>query len=82
MSFLKELRLILLTQLKFKLLCSQIPVIVQYFYKYEPIDAEGTHSLPATPHHLQNPKWLTGGPKMADGVWCTLSLLAAPGNFH
>ena len=25
-------------------------------------------------HHLQNPKWLLGGPKMADGVWSSPSL--------
>ena len=24
---------------------------------------------PATPYRLLNPKWPTGGPKMADGVW-------------
>ena len=24
-------------------------------------------ALPATPQHLQNPKWTPGGPKMADG---------------
>ena len=29
----------------------------------------GTRSLPATPHRLQDPKWLPGGPKIADGVW-------------
>ena len=28
-----------------------------------------TCSQPATPHHLQNPKWPPGGPKMADRVW-------------
>ena len=26
-------------------------------------------SPPATPNRLRNPKWLPGGPKMADGVW-------------
>ena len=28
-----------------------------------------TYSLPAMPNCLQNPKWLPGGPKMADAVW-------------
>ena len=28
----------------------------------------GTHSPPATPNHLQNPKWPPGGPELADGV--------------
>ena len=38
--------------------------------KYQPSGAAGgTPSLPVTPHHLQNPKWLPVGPKMADGVW-------------
>ena len=31
--------------------------------------AGGTRLLPATPHRLKNPKWLPGGPKIADGVW-------------
>ena len=37
--------------------------------KYQPSGAGGIGSLPATPHRLKNPKWLPGGPKMADGVW-------------
>ena len=37
--------------------------------KYQPSGAGGTRSPPATPHRLQNPKWLPVGPKMADGVW-------------
>ena len=36
---------------------------------YQPRGARGTHSLPAMLHRLQNPNWLLGGPKMADGVW-------------
>ena len=28
-----------------------------------------TSSPPATLHRLLNPKWLPGGPKMADEVW-------------
>jgi len=28
-----------------------------------------SHSMPAIPQRLQNPKWPTGSPKMADGVW-------------
>ena len=38
-------------------------------YEYQPSGEGGTRSPPATPHHLQNPKWPPGGPKMADGVW-------------
>ena len=34
-------------------------------YKYQPSGEGGTRLPPATPHHLQNPKWLPGGPKMA-----------------
>ena len=37
--------------------------------EYQPSGIGGTRSLPATPCRLQNPKWLPGGPKMADGVW-------------
>ena len=37
--------------------------------EYQPSGEGGTHSPPATPHRLQNPKWPPGGPKMADGVW-------------
>ena len=37
--------------------------------KYQPSGAGGTRSPPATPHHLQNPNWPPGGPKMDDGVW-------------
>ena len=37
--------------------------------KYQPSGEGGTRSPPATPHHLQNPKWPPGGPKMAEGVW-------------
>ena len=31
--------------------------------------ARGIHSRSATPKHLQNPNWPSGGPIMADGVW-------------
>ena len=34
--------------------------------KYQPSGDGGTRSQPATPHHLQNPKWPVGGPKKAD----------------
>ena len=37
--------------------------------KYQPSGAGGTHSPPAMPHHLQNPKWPPVGLKMANGVW-------------
>ena len=37
--------------------------------EYQPSGARGTCSPPATPHHLQNPIWPPGGPKVADGVW-------------
>ena len=37
--------------------------------EYPPSVAGGTHSPPATPQRLQNPKWPPGGPKMAEGVW-------------
>ena len=37
--------------------------------RYQPSGEEGTCSLPAMPHRLQNPKWPPGGPKMAEGVW-------------
>ena len=37
--------------------------------EYQPSGKGGTRSPPATPHHLQNPKWPVGGPKMADGVY-------------
>ena len=40
-----------------------------YFRKYQPSGAWGTRSPPATPYRLLNPKWPTGGPKMANGVW-------------
>ena len=36
--------------------------------KYQPSGEGGTHSPPAMLHHLKKPKWLPGGPKMADGV--------------
>ena len=36
--------------------------------QYQPSGAGGTHSPPATPYHLKNPKWLPGAPKMANGV--------------
>ena len=42
---------------------------VKIVCKYQPSGAGGTRSPPATPHHLQNPKWPPGGPKMAHGVW-------------
>jgi len=32
-------------------------------YEYDPGGARGTRSPPATPHCLQNPKWVPGGPK-------------------
>ena len=35
-----------------------------YFQEYQAIGAGGTHSLPATSHHLQIPKWVLGDPKM------------------
>ena len=38
-------------------------------HQYQPSGAGGTHSPPATPHCLQNPKWPPGGPKKANGVW-------------
>ena len=37
--------------------------------QYQPSGEGGTRSPPATPQSLQIPKWPTGGPKMADGVW-------------
>ena len=37
--------------------------------KYQPSGEGGARSPPATPHRLQNPKWLPGGPKMANEVW-------------
>ena len=37
--------------------------------EYQPSGEGGTHSPPAPPHRLQNPKWPPGGPKMVDGVW-------------
>ena len=36
--------------------------------KCQPSGEGGARSPPATPHHLQNPKWPPGGPKMADWV--------------
>ena len=50
---------------------SSIPVssiLLMNWEKYHPRGAGGTHSPPAMPHQLQNPKELQGGPKMADGV--------------
>ena len=38
-----------------------------YNLEYKPSSAGGTRSPPATPHRLQNPKWLPVSPKMADG---------------
>ena len=38
-------------------------------YQYQPRGKGGTRSPPAMPHRLKNPKWPSGGPKMADGVW-------------
>ena len=35
--------------------------------KYQPSGARGTRSPPETPQRLQNPKWLSGGPKMRKG---------------
>ena len=35
--------------------------------KYQLSGAGGTRSPPATPHCLQNRKWSSGGPKMANG---------------
>ena len=43
--------------------------IMAFLLKYQPSSPGGTRSPPATPHHLLNPKWPPGGPKMADGVW-------------
>ena len=37
--------------------------------EYQPSSARGTLSPPATQYCLQNPKWVLGGPKMADGGW-------------
>ena len=37
--------------------------------QYQPSGAGGIRSQLAMPSCLQNPKWLIGGPKMADGVW-------------
>ena len=39
------------------------------FYEFQPSSARGTHSPPAMPHLLLNPKWPLGVPKIADGVW-------------
>ena len=52
--------------------------------KYQPSGKGGTRSLPATPHHLQNPKWPPGGPKlpMGSGKVSTPRFLGAPINFH
>ena len=36
-----------------------------FYLKYQP---NGGGALAQTPHHLQNPKWPPGGPKMADRV--------------
>ena len=46
--------------------------------------APGTHSPPAMPHCLQNPKWPLGGPKMADRIWKGVYtwFLGAPINFR
>ena len=41
---------------------------------WTPSGARGTRSSPATPHHLQNPKWPPEGPKMANRVWKGLQL--------
>ena len=51
---------------------------------YQPSGAGGTHSQPATPYRLQNPKWPPGGPKIADGVWKWYHprLLGTPVNFR
>ena len=46
--------------------------------KYRLSGARGTHSPPATPQRLQNPKLPPGDPKQVDGLW----LLATPNNFH
>ena len=35
-----------------------------HILQYQPSGARGTHTPPATPHHLQNPKWPPGGSKM------------------
>ena len=42
---------------------------VKKCHKYQPSGKEGTRSLPAMPHCLQNPKWPPGGPKMGEVVW-------------
>ena len=36
---------------------------------YQPSGAAGTRSPPAMPYRLQNPKWPSGGPKIANRVW-------------
>ena len=48
---------------------STLPKIVSFGLEYQPSGAGDAHSLPASPHRLQNPKWPPGGPKMAEGVW-------------
>ena len=52
--------------------------------KYKPSSEGGTHSLPATPHHLQNPKWLPGAPKwpMGSGKVPTPRFLGVLSNFR
>ena len=42
--------------------------------QYQPIVAGGTRSPHATLHHLQNPKWPLGGPKMAKWGWKVLNI--------
>ena len=57
---------------KFKVLLCPVDTVaiklVNRFIKYQPSGEGGARSPPATPHRLQNPKWLSGDPKMADGV--------------
>ena len=56
---------------------------IRKYRKYQPSGAGGTRPPPATAHRLQNPKWLPGGSKMADGFWkgvCTPRFLGAPVN--
>ena len=40
-----------------------------FYQKYQLSGAEGTRSPPAMPHRLHNPKWLSRGPKIANGAW-------------
>ena len=52
-------------------------------FQYQPSGAGCTRSLTARPHCLQSPKWLSGGPKLADCVWkgSILRFFGDPVNF-